>query len=98
MDADKNSHPVVISSCLVCALLAENVPQRRLSWKLQGPQECFDILVSAWNSAGEGPKGKPATCCCPSKLSYQLSSGAWSNEMDEKGQGSLKPSIVLWLT
>ncbi|CAM4625642.1 unnamed protein product [Leuciscus chuanchicus] len=55
----------------------QNVPYtfpRRLSWKLQGPQECFDILVSAWNSAGEGPKGKPATCCCPSKLSYQSSS------------------------
>nr|QFO86705.1 IL-23R [Ctenopharyngodon idella] len=52
----------------------QNVPYtfpRRLSWELQGPQECFDILVSAWNSAGEGPKGKPATYCCPSKLSYQ---------------------------
>ncbi|XP_067229666.1 interleukin-23 receptor isoform X1 [Chanodichthys erythropterus] len=52
----------------------QNVPYtfpRRLSWELQGPQECFDILVSAWNSAGEGPKGKPATCCCPSKLPYQ---------------------------
>ncbi|XP_067315992.1 interleukin-23 receptor isoform X2 [Pseudorasbora parva] len=55
----------------------QNVPYvfpRRLSWELQGPHECFDILVSAWNSAGEGPKGKPATCCCPSKLSYQPSS------------------------
>ncbi|XP_056315064.1 interleukin-23 receptor [Danio aesculapii] len=39
---------------------------RRLIWELRGPQECFDILVSAWNSAGEGPKGKPTTCCCPS--------------------------------
>ncbi|XP_077054646.1 interleukin-23 receptor isoform X2 [Siphateles boraxobius] len=55
----------------------QNVPYtfpRRLSWKLQCPQECFDILVSAWNSAGEGPKGKPATCCCPIKLSYKPSS------------------------
>nr|XP_021332420.1 interleukin 23 receptor isoform X1 [Danio rerio] len=42
---------------------------RRLIWELRGPQECFDILVSAWNSAGEGPKGKPTTCCCPSKES-----------------------------
>ncbi|XP_016346943.1 interleukin-23 receptor-like isoform X2 [Sinocyclocheilus anshuiensis] len=47
---------------------------RPLSWELQGQQECFDILVSAWNSAGEGPKGKPATCCCHSKLSYQAGS------------------------
>ncbi|KAK7144841.1 hypothetical protein R3I94_011053 [Phoxinus phoxinus] len=55
----------------------QNVPYtfpRRLSWKLQGPQECFDILVSAWNTAGEGPKGKPATCCYPSQLSNQPSS------------------------
>ncbi|NP_001106978.1 interleukin-23 receptor [Danio rerio] len=50
----------------------ETVPYkfpRRLIWELRGPQECFDILVSAWNSAGEGPKGKPTTCCCPSKES-----------------------------
>uniref|UniRef100_A0A671T0G3 Interleukin-23 receptor-like n=1 Tax=Sinocyclocheilus anshuiensis TaxID=1608454 RepID=A0A671T0G3_9TELE len=57
--------------------LQETVPYaftRPLSWELQGQQECFDILVSAWNSAGEGPKGKPATCCCHSKLSYQAGS------------------------
>ncbi|TRY77658.1 hypothetical protein DNTS_005803 [Danionella cerebrum] len=39
---------------------------RALIWELQGPRECFDVLVSAWNSMGEGPKGKPGTCCCPS--------------------------------
>ncbi|KAK2889270.1 hypothetical protein Q8A67_014645 [Cirrhinus molitorella] len=43
-----------------------NAFPRRLSWELQGQRECFDILISAWNSAGEGPKGKPATCCCHS--------------------------------
>nr|XP_055070217.1 interleukin-23 receptor [Misgurnus anguillicaudatus] len=35
---------------------------RSLSWKLQDPLESFDVLVSAWNSAGEGPKGKASTC------------------------------------
>uniref|UniRef100_A0A8C1G0G4 Interleukin 23 receptor n=1 Tax=Cyprinus carpio TaxID=7962 RepID=A0A8C1G0G4_CYPCA len=62
-----------VSSCF----LAETVPNafpRRLSWELQGRQECVDILVSAWNSAGEGPKGKPATCCCHSKLSDKTGS------------------------
>ncbi|XP_073707243.1 interleukin-23 receptor [Garra rufa] len=48
---------------------------RRLTWELQGQRECFDILVSAWNSAGEGPKGKPTTCCCHSKPSYQTAGG-----------------------
>ncbi|XP_016140187.1 leukemia inhibitory factor receptor-like [Sinocyclocheilus grahami] len=65
------------SSPNVLCVLAETVPYafpRPLSWELQGQQECFDILVSAWNSAGEGPKGKPATCCCHSKLSYQTGS------------------------
>ncbi|XP_016335786.1 interleukin-23 receptor-like isoform X1 [Sinocyclocheilus anshuiensis] len=51
-----------------------NAFPRRLSWELQGQQECVEILVSAWNSAGEGPKGKPATCCCHSKLSYKTGS------------------------
>uniref|UniRef100_A0A9J7YMZ0 Interleukin 23 receptor n=1 Tax=Cyprinus carpio carpio TaxID=630221 RepID=A0A9J7YMZ0_CYPCA len=51
-----------------------NAFPRRLSWELQGQQECVDILVSAWNSAGEGPKGKPATCCCHSKLSDKTGS------------------------
>ncbi|XP_056605699.1 interleukin-23 receptor isoform X2 [Triplophysa dalaica] len=35
---------------------------RSQKWKLLDPQESFDVLVSAWNSAGEGPKGKAATC------------------------------------
>ncbi|XP_052455674.1 interleukin-12 receptor subunit beta-2-like [Carassius gibelio] len=47
---------------------------RSLSWELRGQQDCYDILVSAWNSAGEGPKGQPATCCCPSKLPHQTDS------------------------
>uniref|UniRef100_A0A672TDC3 Interleukin 23 receptor n=1 Tax=Sinocyclocheilus grahami TaxID=75366 RepID=A0A672TDC3_SINGR len=65
------------SSPYVLCVLAETVPNafpRRLSWELQGQQECVEILVSAWNSAGEGPKGKPATCCCHSKLSYKTGS------------------------
>lgn len=96
---------VFTSSCFVYALLAENVPYAfpgRLIWELQGPQECFDITVSAWNSAGEGPKGKPVTCCWPSTPPYQprpyMTTGAFSYEIDEKCHRPLKPSIVLWLT
>ncbi|KAF4112281.1 hypothetical protein G5714_007076 [Onychostoma macrolepis] len=47
-----------------------NAFPRRLTLELHGQQECVDILVSAWNSAGEGPKGKHVTCCCHSELSY----------------------------
>uniref|UniRef100_A0A673IVX1 Interleukin 23 receptor n=1 Tax=Sinocyclocheilus rhinocerous TaxID=307959 RepID=A0A673IVX1_9TELE len=80
------------SSPNVLCVLAETVPYafpRPLSWELQGQQECFDILVSAWNSASEGPKGKPATCCCHSKLSYQTGS--------DKTTVSLLSSFTMWL-
>lgn len=41
---------------------------RSLNWKPQDPQESFNVLVSAWNSAGEGPKGKVATCYSDRRL------------------------------
>lgn len=79
------------SSHHVLCVFAETVPYafpRSLSWELRGQQECYDILVSAWNSAGEGPKGKPATCCCHSKLSDKTGSdkttGAFPFKINEK--------------
>ncbi|XP_051987117.1 interleukin-23 receptor isoform X1 [Xyrauchen texanus] len=45
-----------------------NIFPRSFNWELMGPQESFDVLISAWNSAGEGPKGKAVTCYCQKNL------------------------------
>ncbi|XP_043098683.1 interleukin-23 receptor isoform X2 [Puntigrus tetrazona] len=52
-----------------------NAFPRSLTWELRGQRECASILVTAWNSAGEGPKGKPATCCCHSTASGETTGG-----------------------
>ncbi|KAI2663627.1 Interleukin-12 receptor subunit beta-2 [Labeo rohita] len=65
------------SSPALC-VFAETVPYafpRRLIWELQCQRECFDILVSAWNSAGEGPKGKPVTCSGNTRGAFPYETG-----------------------